>query len=177
MVKRLSEYDRRLRERRDALWADAPAVVWTTDTDPAGYCVVPRTLTLISTLINAISKTEPSRVYMDLWLRQRNDGLVEIDDAEEMAAAAGLRGTRARKSFREKLDELERLGFIRIKGGGVHRYKHILLLHPHDVVQQIRQVTPEKIPPGWWELFEGRLMEVGGALRSLPPLEAGGEDA
>lgn len=167
MAKKLTAYDRKRHLRRDGFWPDAKEVIYD-KREESGFCTIPRTVGLIATLIRHMSKKDPSRVYWDLWTRQRDDGYVEVDDAEEMAMISGLTGTRAMKSWREKLDELERLGFIRIKGKGNQKYKFILLLHPHDVVQRIRHEDPDKIPPWWWSTFETRIQDISARLRWKP---------
>jgi hypothetical protein len=175
MTRRMTAYDQRRRERRDSLWPDAKAAIYD-KSDENGFCTVPRTLVLVSALIRFMSKNDPSRVYLDLWMRQRDDGYVDIEDAAEMAAASGLTGTRAIKSWREKLDELQRLGFIRIRGKGNQKYKYILLLHPHDVVQLIRQANGDRIPDWWWSYFETRTDDIKARLRLKPVAVAADED-
>ncbi len=168
MAKALTAYDRKRHARRDERWAESKELIYNKK-DESGFCTIPRTLVLVSTLIRHMSKKDPSRVYLDLWMRQRDDGYVEVDDAAEMAASAGLTGTRAIKSWREKLDELQKLGFIRIKEKGNQRYKYILLLHPHDVVQALRHSNPNQIPDWWWSYFENRVQDIGATLRWTPP--------
>lgn len=150
------------------MWSKAQEIIYDKRNE-SGFCTIPRSLALVATLIRHLSKRDPSRAYWDLWTRQRDDGYVEIDDAAEMAAISGLTGTRALKSWREKLDELERLGFIQIKGKGNQKYKYVLLLHPHDVVQKIRHETPDRIPDWWWSYFTTRIQDIGAKLRWEPP--------
>src|SRR5687767_13078279 len=137
MTKKLTEYDRRRRELRNELWPDSEKAIYNRR-DETGFCTLPRTLPLVATLIRHLSEKDPSRAYLELWFRQRDDGFVEVEDPDEMAACAGYAtGTRNVRTWREKLDELARLGFIRVKGKGNQKYRYILLLHPHDVVQKL----------------------------------------
>lgn len=168
MAKKITAFDRRRHARRDDLWSKAAESIYDKRNE-AGFCTIPRSLALVATLIRHLSKRDPSRAYWDLWTRQRDDGYVEIEDAAEMAAISGLTGTRALKSWREKLDELERLGFIQIKGKGNQKYKYVLLLHPHDVVQKIRHENPDRIPDWWWSYFTTRIQDIGAKLRWEPP--------
>jgi len=94
-------------------------------------------------------------------MRHRDDGFVEIEDPEEAAIASGLSGTRAVKSWREKMDELERLGFIRVEPLATNRHRYVLLLHPHAVVLRIRGAEGNHIPPHWWDFYRSRMREVG----------------
>jgi hypothetical protein len=176
MAKKLTQYDVRRREKRNALWDDAEAAIYN-KREESGFCTVPRTLPLMTTLIKHLSpKKDPSRVYLDLWFRQRDDGFVESEDQEEMAACSGYpTGTRNVRTWRERLEELERLGFIRIKPKGTQKYRYILLLHPHDVVQRIRHKTPAAIPDWWWGYFESRIRDIRAELRWTPEVVAAGD--
>jgi hypothetical protein len=177
MAQPINAYDLRRRERRDQMWPDSEHEIYNRRGE-TGFCTVPRTLSLVATLTKLIGKGDPSRVYLDLWMWQRDDGFVEILDPIEMAASAGLSGNRAVKGWKSKLDELERLGFVRIKGKGNQRHKFILLLHPHDVVLRIQRDSPGLIPADWWSYFELRIQDIGAKLERGPKLAAeGGEGA
>lgn len=175
MAKKYTAYDRRRLERRNGFWPEASQLIYNRKNE-SGFCTIPRTLAMVASAIRHMSKQDPSRVYWDLWTRQRDDGFVEIEDPEEMAMISGLTGTRAVKSWREKLDELEKLGFIRIKGKGNQKYKFILLLHPHDVVHEIHKVDPGRLPSGWWSMFESRIQDIGAVLRRKVPPATKGDD-
>jgi hypothetical protein len=172
MPRKITSYDARRRALRNGLWPDSESVIYD-KRDENGFCTVPRTLPLVATLLRHISANDPSRVYMELWFRQRDDGFVEVEDSDEMAAGSGYAtGTRNVRTWREKLDELETLGFLRIKGKGNQKYRYLLLLHPHDVVQRIRSLSPEKIPEWWWGYFESRVRDIKADLRLNRPEKA-----
>ncbi len=164
MAKLLTAWDKKRLAKRNEKWPDAATVIYDKRME-SGFCTVPRTLAIVATMIKQLSKSDPSRVYIDLWTRQRDDGYVEAVDFEELAACAGLSGTRAVKSWKEKVDELQELGFIRLKEKGNQRYAFILLLHPHDVLQQIHYARPEAISPALWSYFENRIQDIGATLR------------
>lgn len=171
MARKLTQYDRRRLALRDRLWPDAASFIYYRK-DEAGFITIPRTLPMIGTLIKYLSdKHDPSRVYFELWARQRDDGLVVIDDPDELATAAGFyRGeTRRRRSLREALDRLVELGFLRIAGKGVRKHAFVLILHPHDVIQRIHHADRRRIPDWWWSLFEFRTQDIGAKLRLKPP--------
>lgn len=168
MAKKLTQYDVKRRERRNGLWPESEKVIYD-KREESGFCTLPRTLPLIATLIRHLSKTDPSRVYIDLWFRQRDDGFVEVEDAEEMAASSGYAtGTRNVRTWREKLDELRDLGFIKVAEKGTQKYRYILLLHPHDVVQRLRHENPKVIPDWWWSYFQSRVADIKAPLRWKP---------
>ena len=174
MPRKFTQYDRRRLARRNSIWDDAEPHIYNRK-EESGFITIPRTLPLVCTLLKILGeKNDPSRVYFELWCRQRDDGFVEIDDGDEVAAAAGFyRGsTRRVRSLREALDQLEKLGFIRISGKGPRKYAFILILHPHDVVQRIKHEHPDWIPDWWWSLFSLRVQDIGAKLRWEPPKAA-----
>jgi len=170
MARKLTHYDRRRLERRNSLWPESKALIYDKRNE-TGFCTVPRTLPLICTLIKHLSKRkDPSRIYLDLWSRQRDDGFVEVEDAEELAASSGYASPpRNVRTWREGMDELERLGFIQTAARGTRKHKYVLLFHPHDVAQRIHHESPKAIPEWWWDLFTNRVMDIRGKLRWEPP--------
>lgn len=105
---------------------------------------------------------DASRVYMDLWSRQYEDGFLEVHDEQEFAASCGYhRGARGVRSWRDAMQALEDLGFIRAKPKGQRKFGYVLLPHPFDVYSVLIETQREKIPAWWQDLFERRLIEVG----------------
>lgn len=165
-VLKITEAARRRQERRSQVWPQAEKEIWSRKSE-TGFCTIPRTLGLIATLIRHLStRTDPSRVYLDLWTRQFDDGFVEVRDIEEMAASAGYASPpRNVRTWRQAVEKLEDLGFIRLAPKGTRRHGYILLLHPHDVVEHLQRTKPGLIPQWWLDLFHDRVMEIGATLR------------
>lgn len=170
MARKLTAFDKSRIELRDSFWPDAGDVVWNRR-EETGFVTVPRTLGLVCTLLKHMGRqNDPSRVYLALWLRQRDYGFVEIHDSEDLAAECGYyRGNRKVRSLHEALDQLQGLGFVRVVPKGPRKYGFVLILHPHDVVQRIRHETPKDIPDWWWSLFTLRVQEIKTVLRWSPP--------
>jgi len=107
----------RRQELRDELWPDASKIVWNRKAEK-GFCTIPRTLPLIMTLINHLSpkgKGDASRVYHELWCHAYDEGFVTLSDEGEHAYAAGyVTPGRGIRSWRERLEVLRDLGFIRV---------------------------------------------------------------
>jgi hypothetical protein len=145
---------------REELWPNSAKLIWTTKED--GYASIPRTITLIATLISVVTpRMDPSRVYLDLWARNRGAGIVEITNEVDFAACCGLAsGTRAVRSWQERIVAIEHLGFIRIQRKGIRKFGFVLLLHPHDCVDKLRNDTSVTIPPWWGDLYFSRLREI-----------------
>lgn len=130
-----------------------------------GYSSVPRTIGLMLTLIEALAEKgkNPSRVYSELWFRTYDDKLVEVKDEEEFAYASGLSVRR----WRERIDVLAKLGFIKVRPNGNRRYGYILLRNPNNVVQEIMQREGHLIPGKWWTAYTKRCVEIGYSINRL----------
>lgn len=77
---------------------------------------------------------------------------------EDHAYAAGYWGPRGQRSWRERMSILENSGFIRSKSLGNRKYGYVLIVHPVVAVERLRQQG--KLPPGWWDTFRERQVEV-----------------
>lgn len=152
------------RELRDRLWPDAGKVIWSRQTDD-GYFSVPRTLPLVMTLINEVApkpKGDPSRVYCELWSRVFDEGFIEMEDEADHAFAAGFTTARGIRTWRERMDALADLGFIRVKPDGSRKYGYVLIVHPHDVVESLRKA--KKVPEGWYNTYVDRAGKIGARI-------------
>lgn len=153
------------RERiRDSLWADAKKVIWSRKTED-GYCSVPRTLPLVMTLINLLSPKgsgDASRVYHELWCRAFDEGFVDIIDEEEHAFASGyVSKGRSVRSWRERMDVLVDLGFIKVKPKGSRKHGYVLLVHPDIAVEALRKAGQQGILDSWYHAYSKRMIEIG----------------
>lgn len=138
-----------------------------TDRDERGWGTVPRTLGLIGTLIKHLGdRLDASRVFLDLWFRNFDDGLIEVQDEVAFAAACGYaRNQRGVRTWRQGMALLEELGFIRVKPKGLKKYGYVLLVHPNDAVERLKEAGDPPIPDWWWGLFTELLADTGSALR------------
>lgn len=145
---------------RDSLWSNANALVWDRKTEK-GFCTVPRTLPLVLSLIKHLTKSlDASRVYLELWCRVFDEGLIEVRDEEAHAYASGYESPKRNiRSWQERIKTLEEFGFIKTKPSGSKKYGHILLIHPHRVVQDLK--AKGQVPERWWGAYVQRATEVG----------------
>lgn len=159
--RRGSAADKRQRTR-DSLWPEAQKMVWSRKTD-VGFCSLPRTLPLVMSLINLLSpkgKGDASRVYQELWFHDFDLGFIDIGDERVHAFAAGYSTpNRGVRSWSERMAVLEDLGFIKTKPQGSQRIGYVLLVHPHDVVELLRQKGD--VPDEWYGAFTKRVEETG----------------
>ena len=126
-----------------------------------GWFKGPRTLPLILALLSDKRLTDGrdvSRVYLELLARHMDAGVVEIGNEGDHAFASGYSGTRAIRTWHERMQLLERLGFIKSKQIANQKYKLVLLVDPFVAVANLRK--QQRVPDSWWEAYSLRLMET-----------------
>lgn len=145
---------------RKRIWGD-DVRPWSTG--EKGFFMAPRTLPLILGLLSEKSfsgKTDVSQVYLELFASHRDGGIVDIRSEEDHAFAAGFRGTRARRSWQERMAILERNGFIRVEPKGIQKYGYVLLVHPAEVIKRL--LAEGRIADGsWLRAYEACLLDAG----------------
>lgn len=127
--------------------------LWTGEGEK-GWFSVPRSLPLVLALLSSkeISKKhDPSSVYMELLSRQRGEGVIEMVHEGEHAFAAGYVGTRAVRTWQERMKILEESGFIKTLQVGNQRYKYVAIVHPTIAVQHLRE--QKKVDDNWWNAY------------------------
>jgi hypothetical protein len=162
------------RRLRADLWPGTTNLHYNRKTE-VGFTTIPRTLPLLCALIKAITpkgEGDASRAYLDLWGRAYDEGYVDIVDEAEMALACGYAHTnRLVRTWRERMGQLEELGFISVRPKPTRHFGYVLLLHPHDVVERLRRDREDLIPDSWWQSYEIRRNEIGARRRVLDDLE------
>lgn len=147
------------RERlRNEFWPQEDA--WAVGAE-TGWFRAPRTLSLILELVaskDLSGRSDPSRVYLELLARHIDGGVVEMTNEADHAYAAGYFGSRAVRTWQERMRILEENGFIKTKQVGNQRYKYVLLVHPTTAVQRLRDAG--KISDLWWDTYRARQIET-----------------
>lgn len=126
-----------------------------------GWFKGPRTLPLILALLSQKELTagrDISRVYLELLARHMDGGVIEIGNESDHAYAAGYVGTRAIRTWHERMALLERLGFIKSIKVGNQRYKLVLVVDPVVAITELREKS--LVPDSWWEAYVLRLLET-----------------
>ena len=151
-------------ELRELLWPESEGSLWTAK-GTAGYTTMPRLMPLILHLMRQLSqKGDPSSVYFELWARAFGEGIVTISDENTCAYAAGYEGTRAVRSWRERILTLKELGFIYIKPQFYREIAHILIYNPLAVCAKLRAQKPTRVTDEWWTAFVHRASEIGAEI-------------
>lgn len=149
-----------LRKVKAEYWATVDA--FTGGDHDKGWFRAPRTLPLILSLLQDKALTgnrDPTRVYLELFSRHYNTGVVEIQSESEHAYAAGYRSSRATRTWQEHMRCLEQLGFIKIQAIGSHAFKYVLLVHPAVAIEQLR--SQGKVQEDWWVTYTDRRNRSG----------------
>jgi hypothetical protein len=162
---------RKREELRESLWPGSSGWIWDRRTND-GYISIPRILPLVMLLIRQLcQKEDPSPVYLDLWARNWDEGIVTISDEEDCAYNAGYTSKRAVRSWRERVWKLAELGFIKIQANGNREIGYILVLNPLMVCVKLR-AAGKLLPDGWWPAFVRRTQEIGAVIpTSIPSFE------
>lgn len=134
--------------------------LWTGEKE-IGWFSVPRSLPLVLKLLSSKPISEgkdPSSVYLELLSRQRGEGVIEMGLEADHAFAAGYEGSRAVRTWQERMKVLEEAGFIRTVQVGNHRFRYVALVHPTTAVQRLR--AKKKVPDNWWYAYVAHKRET-----------------
>lgn len=136
-AKPISAAKRRRAKLRKELWPDVTdEMIWNRATFK-GFTTVPRTMPIIMSIINTLSKTSAGNVYFGIWCKAFDDFIIEVRDEYDMAFSCGYSGSRAIRSWRERVDVLEKNGFVRSSRSPVGSYRYILVLDPHKAIAKL----------------------------------------
>jgi hypothetical protein len=134
--------------------------LWTGEKE-TGWFPMPRTLPLILSLIDSkdiSDKKKSSSVYLELLSRHRSDGVIEMGKESEHAFAAGYQGSRAIRTWRERMLLLEKHHFIVTKQIGNDRFGYVALTHPSTAVHRLH--GEKRVPEIWMTAYLHRKMET-----------------
>ncbi len=121
---------------RARLWPDLLAKdIWTKDHD--GFRNIPRTMPLIMSIIDDLTKGKPaSMVYLEIWCQSYEEECLVTLRHQEMAFLAGFGGQRGERSWRERIRALHQLWFIDLKSGTAGPETYALIYNPYLVIRE-----------------------------------------
>ncbi|MDB5341747.1 MAG: hypothetical protein JWP89_124 [Schlesneria sp.] len=155
----------RRQQFRDNLFEGAESRTWDRKTNN-GFTTIPRLLPYVTCLIRMLAeKNDPSSVYIDLWARAFDEGVASITDESVAAFSSGYTGSRAVRTWRERMKVLAELGFIEPKAAGNRQFAHVLVVDPLKHICKLRRTDPEKVPEAFWTAFLARAQEIGAKLQ------------
>ena len=128
----------------------------------AGFTTIPRTIPLILTIIDGMSKGKPlGSTYLELWCRAHDECLVTLSKQEELAFHAGFTGQRAVTTWRDRMRALAQLGFIETKPGPSGDLSYALLLNPYQVIKRHREKKSGGISEAAFNSLQQRAIDIG----------------
>lgn len=165
LPKKISKATQRAQQIREEHWGDVPdSGLWNRKMCQ-GYTTIPRTMPIIANIIDRLSKDRPAgRTYMGLWTRAFDASVVMIDNPTAVATEAGYSGERAVTTWSQRMQTLEKLGFIHTKPGSSGKYHYVLILNPHKVVWKHKA----KIQEQTFMQLQDRAAEIGAVDMKLP---------
>ncbi|MFJ1259031.1 hypothetical protein [Cupriavidus sp. CuC1] len=145
---------------RDHMWPDVPESKLWLRSKRVGFTTLPRTMPLISRILNLLSeKGFPlSDTYLTLWCWVFDEAFIEIRNPREFAFESGFGGPRAEATWKGRMKRLEDLGFIRSRSGPSGEFAYVLLLNPIQVIDGIYKTRPHD---HYYDTLLSRLVQVG----------------
>lgn len=148
-------------EIRASLWPDLDENRLWHRAKSDGWLSVPRSLPLILRIMDSLApKGKPvSQTYFDLWCRTYDDSFVIVSKPREMAFYSGFSGERAQHTWASRIEILESLEFIEVKGGVHGRINYVLLLNPYHIVKKYHEAG--KVSNHYYNALRERAIEIG----------------
>lgn len=162
-------------EIRRELWPAGDCLVFDpSDKKTKGYAQVPRVVPLVACLINEIGGRENAgSLYQAVWAHDWGQGIVEVRSFKALLHQAGYsgKGSRAERTWRERIRILKKYGFIYTAAKGLDDIGYILLIDPHIAVLSLWRSLPEdadtKALSGWFEQFRLFCLDWGVDLKAF----------
>jgi|LNFM01.1.fsa_nt_gb hypothetical protein len=169
-MRQKNQADTKREQQRNDLWPGSGGWIWDpSDTaNVVGFATMTRLMPWILSLIRHLSGKgkDPTGVYLELWCRDRGQGIISINDEQEHAYAAGYMSTRAVRTWREHVQLLVDLHFLKVERSGNREVGFVLLLNPLAVAHWYH--LQGRTPDGWWVSFTQYAREIKSPMP--PPL-------
>jgi hypothetical protein len=164
--------DRRREDQRNDLWPGSSDWIWDIhdEENSVGFATISRLMPWITVLIRHLAGKgkDPSGIYWELWCRDMGQGIIQINDEQECAFASGYASQRALRTWREHVQLLVDLHFLKVERNGNREVGYVLLMNPITVSRWYHEQN--KTPEGWWISFSTRAREIKADIsRSLDP--------
>lgn len=160
-AKRASKMTKRTLELRAQLWPELDEkLLWNRNT-AKGFTTIPRTMPHILDIMDDLAgKGKPvSKVYLSLWCRVFDEGMLEIKSYEDLSFEAGFSGQRAVTTWKQRMALLVELGFVLVEPGTRGEYDYVLLLNPYPIIKKLYEAN--KIQKQKYIRLFSRALEVG----------------
>jgi hypothetical protein len=147
---------------RKKLWPDVKETDLWDKKKHDGWTTIPRTMPLILDIVDSLSPRgcPASGVYFDLWCRVFDENFVTLGKPLEMAFTSGFHGQRREQAWTQRIDLLDKLGFIRLAGGLSGKRSYALILNPHKVINALRRKSVANVSKDLYDALAARAVEV-----------------
>lgn len=145
--------------------------IWPTITDADlwthrrkdGFIPIPRVMPLILQIMNDLASRPVASTYLDLWCRKFDEQFLTLNkNQREYAFYAGFSGQRGEQTWKERIRELAKLGFIMTEKGPYGEISYVLIVNPLIVIT--RHV--EKGTPGLRKEYINALLDRGNQVKA-----------
>lgn len=159
--KRASKMTKRTLDLRAQLWPELDESSLWNRTTAKGFTTIPRAMPHILDILDSLAgKGMPvSKVYLSLWCRVFDEGMLEIKSYEDLAYESGFSGQRAVTTWKQRMTLLVSLGFILAEEGTRGEYDYILLLNPYPIIKSLHE-SKEILKQKYITLYS-RAQEIG----------------
>jgi hypothetical protein len=128
-----------------------------------GFVPIPRVMPLVLQMMDDLAIRPLASTYLDLWCRKFEEQFVTMNrPTREYAFYAGFSGQRGEQTWRERMRELAKLGFIKAEKGPYGEFSYILIVDPLKVIQQ----HANKRTPGLRKEYLNALLDRGNQVRA-----------
>jgi hypothetical protein len=158
-------------QKRDRLDPSAGGYVWAQEGEK-GWQKLPRTMAYLFRLLQEKDLCEGKDLrgtLLDLYDRNKGEGVVELTSDREHAFAAGFDSERGVRSWQERLRLLEKAGFIKIFPRGPVQLGTVLIVHPHLAIRKLHEDS--RVPEQLWEMIVERARAEGADMDKLVDAE------
>lgn len=128
-----------------------------------GFIAIPRVMPLVLQIMDDLADRPVSTTYLDLWCRKWPEGfLIMNKPTKEYAFFAGFSGQRGEQTWRERMRQLVKFGFIKAEKGPHGELSYVLILNPIGVIESLAQ----KKTSGLRKDYVNTLFERSGQVRA-----------
>jgi hypothetical protein len=130
---------------RGQLWPDLKREELWSHLGKHGFIAIPRVMPLVLRIMDDLADRPVSSTYLDLWCRKWDEQfLVMSKPQKEYAFFAGFSGQRGEQTWKERMRQLVKLGFIKAERGPHGELSYVLIVDPIKVIEgHAQRKTPK----------------------------------
>ncbi|HDR1014179.1 TPA: hypothetical protein QB365_002117 [Pasteurella multocida] len=135
-------YDQRNHDLMVSLWGEELESIprWSRIRNN-GFATFPRWLPIINRIMDKLSQGKPmSSTYLSLWFRVNDEGFIHIKDENQMAIESGFDSERKTSTWKTRMRELEKFGFIVSRKGVKGEFEYILIVNPSCAIEKLKNL-------------------------------------